>query len=218
MSLKEYLGSKGTHIVEGYSKQIPKQIAILKKLVVNDSVINVMEIGFNAGHSAELFLESNDKVKLISFDLGYYPCVNIGKTYIDDKFPFRHRLILGDSTKTIPDFAKRNKDVKFDLIFIDGGHDYQIAKQDLENCRKLSHKNTIVVIDDTIYTKKLVTFWTIGPTKSWEEGIKNGIIAEFGREEFDKGRGMSWGKYTDKNTTNNETKSENEEEWMNITM
>jgi len=37
-----------------------------------------------------------------------------------------------------------------DLVFIDGGHDYEIAKKDLENCRPLSDHDTIVIMDDVV--------------------------------------------------------------------
>ena len=53
-----------------------------------------------------------------------------GKEFIDKNYPDRHTLIIGNSLNTVPEyFKKENK--KFDLIFIDGGHDYDIAKYDL---------------------------------------------------------------------------------------
>jgi predicted O-methyltransferase YrrM len=83
----------------------------------------------------------------------------------------------------------------FDLIFIDGGHDYNIANADLENCRKLANKDTIVILDDTIYTADWEAEWTIGPTKTWVEHMENGTITEINRVEYQSGIGMSWGKY-----------------------
>jgi predicted O-methyltransferase YrrM len=117
-----------------------------------------MEIGFNAGHSAEIFLQNNKDLILTSFDLGIHNYVNTAKEYIDITYPNRHTLILGDSTKTIPIYLENNKDTKFDIIFIDGGHEYEIAKADMENCFHLAHKDTIIVLDDTIFTRGWVVY------------------------------------------------------------
>ena len=92
---------------------------------------NIMEIGFNAGHSADLFLNINQNIKVTSFDIGVHKYVDYGKKFIDNKYPGRHSLILGDSKKTIPDFFQGNSNIKFDLIFIDGDHSEVGAISDL---------------------------------------------------------------------------------------
>jgi predicted O-methyltransferase YrrM len=154
-----------------------------------------MEIGFNAGHSAEVFLQHNSTLKLLSFDLGSYNYVIKGKEYIDATYPNRHELILGDSTVTIPKYINENPDKRFDVIFIDGGHEYPVAKADLENCMKMANNDTIVMIDDTIYTKGWEKDYTVGPTKAWVEFVNNGRIKEMNRVDYADGRGMSWGNY-----------------------
>jgi hypothetical protein len=194
MDLNDYLLNNNVPIVEGFTKQIPWQIDDLKILSKNAKTI--MEIGFNAGHSSELFLESSTDTKILSFDLGFYNYVSVGKEYIDNKFPQRHTLILGDSRITVPKYIQDNPEMKFDFIFIDGGHEYPIASADILNCRTLANKDTIVVVDDTIFTcYEWIEFYNKGPSKAWEEGIANGLIKQLGSKDYMSGRGMSWGKY-----------------------
>ena len=194
MSLTTFLNNRGCLVIEGYSQEVPQQVEDLINLT-NKPNINVMEIGFNAGHSAEIFLKNNKELTLTSFDLGAHNYVKHGKEYIDATYPNRHTLILGDSRIVIPIYLQINKATKFDIIFIDGGHDYEIAKADLENCFKLAHKDTIIIIDDTIYTKGWEAGHTIGPTRTWTEHLQQNKIIELNRKDYTPGRGMSWGKY-----------------------
>jgi predicted O-methyltransferase YrrM len=194
MSITNFLNNRGFYYFEGYSQQVPQQVQDLISLT-NKSNINVMEIGFNAGHSAEVFLQNNEELTLTSFDLGGYDYVSTAKEYIDATYPNRHNLILGDSRTTIPIYLKNNNHIKFDIIFIDGGHEYETAKADMENCFYLAHKDTIVILDDTIFTQGWEQFYTIGPTRTWMEHLQQNKIVELNRRDYCNGRGMSWGKY-----------------------
>jgi predicted O-methyltransferase YrrM len=192
--ISRYLYSKGFEVFEGHSQMIDRQIVILKELASDRSQTNALEIGFNAGHSAELFLKDT-ALDLTSFDIGRWNYTSAAKEYMDETYPLRHELIIGDSTKTVPEFIKNNPNKKFDLIYIDGGHDIKIAKADIKNCRKLAHRKTIVIMDDTVYSEEWKRQWTSGPSKAWEEAIEKKLIQETSREEFRSGHGMSWGKY-----------------------
>lgn len=199
MSLDTYLCRYAVTDYEGNSGQIPAQTARLVKLVQSlPSCSNILEIGFNAGHSANTFL-SHSLAHVTSFDLGDRGSVPYAKKFMDLKYPTRHTLIIGDSTQTIPEWTKRNDMTKQiltqDLLFIDGGHTYEIAMADIMNCKALAHKDTIVVIDDVCMTLADQQEWTLGPTKAWSECMMNGIISMEGSERYAVGRGMCWGKY-----------------------
>lgn len=194
MNITSFLNSKGFYHFEGYSQECKEQVEDLIKLTKNPN-INIMEIGFNAGHSAEVFLENNKELTLTSFDIGSHDYLASAKEYIDVKYPNKHTLMLGDSKITVPNYIENNKGIKFDFIFIDGAHGYDDAKIDMENCFHLAHKDTIVVLDDTVFTKEFESCHTCGPTSVWLEYLQQNKIIELGRKEYYPGRGMSWGKY-----------------------
>ena len=204
MSLAQMLESKGFHELEGYSQQIPQQVRDLQSIMgttpKGTTPKRIMEIGFNAGHSAEIFLQ-NPETTVTSFDLGMHDYVSHAKEYIDRHYPHRHTLILGDSKETIPTYIMKHHSaplaplVPFDVIFIDGDHEYKAARMDMNHCFHLAHKDTIVILDDTMYQENWRTSWTLGPTKVWTEDLAARRLVELGRNDYCPGRGMSWGKY-----------------------
>lgn len=191
-NLTDFYNSKNITNFEGHSQQSKEETEFLKNIINNNTINNVMEIGFNAGHSAEIFLSSNKNINLVSFDIGHHQYVNLGKKFIDKTYPDRHTLIIGNSLDTVPEyFKKENK--KFDLIFIDGGHHYNIAKGDLINCKNLAHNKTIVIMDDIVKTG-FIQDWNIGPNRAWKQGKEWNYIKEIEHVEWE-GRGLSWGYY-----------------------
>ena len=194
MPITEFLNSNGFYHFEGNSREVPGQMRDLIRLTTTPN-INIMEIGFNAGHSAELFLKNNPSATLTSFDLGIHSYVPVAKSYIDSTYSNRHLLFLGDSRVSVPEFVKDYPKMVFDVIFIDGGHDYEISSADIENCRRLANKDTIVIMDDTSYVDGPKAEYTLGPTRAWREYVESGKIIELGKVDYDSFRGMSWGKY-----------------------
>jgi|TARA_Y100000992_G_scaffold298559_1_gene263924 predicted O-methyltransferase YrrM len=193
-SLTKFLENYKIKAIEGFCQQIPGQVKILEKYAKDPGIVNIMEIGFNCGHSAEIFLKGKPENNVHSFSI-IRDNLRHGKRYLDHKYPERLKIVIGESQHSVPRFADKNKDKKFDLIFIDGAHWEPIPKEDLENCRRLAHENTIVLFDDTCYSDKLCRYWNNYPTKIWRDAIERNEIVEMGHEDFCEGRGMSWGKY-----------------------
>lgn len=207
------------HIVEGGSFQITHQVARLRELVDKTSPKSIMEIGFNGGHSALLFLAiTPPTTKVVSFDLGEYAYVFAAKRYIDSVFPGRHTLVTGDSTTTVPKYedqvAHRMKNpltappLRFDFIFIDGGHQNDIPMKDILNSQRLAAgSHTIVAIDDICRNQERQQHYTIEPSKAWNQMVSAGVVEEIGFDDYcemlnpdevDQGcrtRGMAWGRY-----------------------
>jgi len=210
------------YLIEGGSFQIRAQVSRLRELVAKRKPTSIMEIGFNGGHSALLFLSiTPPDTKIVSFDLGEYAYVFAAKRYIDSVFPGRHTLVTGDSTTTIPNYEEqvahrlKNKEtappLKFDLIFIDGGHQDDIPLKDILNSQRLARDDrTIVAIDDICRNQERHAHYTVEPTKAWDQMVKTGVITEHGFDDYYeimtqnndngadgcKARGMAWGQYS----------------------
>lgn len=177
---------------EGYSseKQRLDISLLIKKYVINPNYI--FEIGFNGGHSSDSFLRYNPNCKVVSFDIGEHSYVTQGKSYIDHNYPNRHELILGNSEITIPAYDSLNK---FDVIFIDGGHKYPTPKNDLENCKRFAHKNTLVIMDDIPENFQIFASFQEGPVRSWKEAVESGFIKQLGTIHYENNSGMAFGRY-----------------------
>ncbi len=159
--------------IEGHS--LKSQAVFVQQLMRRYTGIReVVEIGFNAGHSSYLFLSARPDVKVLSFDLGDHDYVDMAKGLIDQLFPGRHELIKGDSTKTVPAFSEAHPGRTFDLIYIDGGHEYEVAKADIEHCAPLSTAESIVLMDDLEPHNE----WGVGPARAWREAQAEGLVEE----------------------------------------
>ena len=146
--LTSHFIKKNIRRFEGYTGQCPRQVSSLKTIVKSETILSIMEIGFNAGHSSQLFLTTNTKANVVSFDIGSHDYLHVGKEYIDKTFPDRHQLFLGNSLTTVPNYIQENPGKTFDFIFIDGGHDYETVKNDLECCAEVVDNGGTILCDD----------------------------------------------------------------------
>jgi hypothetical protein len=120
----------------------------------------ILEIGFNSGFSALLFLLSSDpSVRITCVDINYHkytmPCFDIIKKMFGDRI----EIILGSSVDILPRLTK-----KYDLIHIDGCHLSEIAEIDIKNSLSIINDNGIIIMDD-------IDFKDLGIL--WDNYIKN---------------------------------------------
>ena len=105
---------------------------------------NLVEVGFNGGHSAALFFYANPSVSLLSFDLCNHRYTELCLNYLKTKYSIE--FVKGNSIETIP---QHQNHLKYDVIHIDGGHDKNSCSSDILNCKKFTDKHSFLVIDDT---------------------------------------------------------------------
>jgi hypothetical protein len=135
--------------VEGKSSTYLDKVRLMKRLAQHEEVDTVCEIGFNAGHSALLWLASGVR-RVLSFELGQYPYSAKAISWLDKRYRGRFQVVMGDSLNSVPAFHEMWPDERCNLLFIDGGHLYQHTMGDLENFRKMRNESFhYLLVDDT---------------------------------------------------------------------
>jgi hypothetical protein len=130
------------------SKKAPELIPKQNNLAKFSSLCNnILEIGFNAGHSAAIFLENNKNVKLHCIDIGYHKYVNKCYNYLKEIYKDRITLTIMNS-KELKNLGKQFYK-SFDGVHIDGGHQDNLYIFDLLSCLRFLNDKALVIIDDT---------------------------------------------------------------------
>lgn len=115
---------------------------------------SVLEIGLNGGHSAENFFQNCKNLeKFLSFDICMHKYTPVAVEYLARKYKEKFAFIEGDSSLTLPEYAKNSKE-KFDLIYIDGNHSYDNCIKDILNCQNFATESTILLIDIMLFGLK----------------------------------------------------------------
>ena len=140
--------------MELYDVLVPKQMNLL--WAGSEVKTRMCEIGFNAGHSALLFLLSNQTtpIEFTVFDIGQHAYTTPCLRYMQTAFPnVTFEYIEGNSIVKLPEWTAKNSQFmeSYDLVHVDGGHSELCAKNDLKNATKLVAPGGLLVIDDTNY-------------------------------------------------------------------
>jgi len=130
----------------------------------------VAEIGFNGGLSAVITLAALPHVNVVSYDIGDHPWITTARNAIQNRFPNRHTLILGDSRVTLP----ATQPSCYDMIFIDGGHEGDVPYLDLKHSTRLVKPNGWIIMDDYCPS--------FGPIvmRAWDAAVNEGWIEQVG--------------------------------------
>ncbi|WP_163407810.1 class I SAM-dependent methyltransferase [Flavobacterium ajazii] len=94
-------------------------------------------------HGISPFTSAGDKVSQYLGNLDYYKDVMINFDFFKLPLPVLHKGFSTDE-----DMIKVIKSKVWDLIYIDGNHDYEIVKQDFNICADSIKKGGLLVLDD----------------------------------------------------------------------
>ena len=120
-----------------------KQKNLVDLLLDATNVKKVLEIGFNAGFSALLMLETNQNIHLTCVDIGEHKYTKPCFDKLLEKYGNRINIKIGNSVNELP----KIKD-KFDMIHIDGAHDKVVATNDIIKSYHLANNHAIIIMDD----------------------------------------------------------------------
>jgi hypothetical protein len=136
----------------------------------------VCEVGFNAGHSALLWLLAG-ATRVISFELGQYSYSHVAAAWLAERFPGKLHVVMGDSLHTVPTFSAMFPAEKCNIVVVDGGHLFEHARGDLLNLKKLvdvgprARSSHVLLVDDTNQPPVAA---------AWEQAQAEGLAAQDG--------------------------------------
>ena len=107
----------------------------------------MLEIGFNWGYSASLLLESAPASTLHSIDIGWHWYTPPTGDLIAGIYPGRFRYTWQDSRQAL--LAEVADGHRYDMISVDGAHDYPIARSDILLSVELLKEGGLLMVDDT---------------------------------------------------------------------
>jgi len=130
---------------------------------------NVAEVGFNGGLSAVLTLAALPHVNVVSYDIGGHPWITKARDTVQNRFPNRHTLILGDSRVTLP----ATQPATYDMLFIDGGHEGDVPYFDLKHGVRLVKPGAWIIMDDYCpsFGPQVMEAWDAAVGEGWIEQV-----------------------------------------------
>jgi predicted O-methyltransferase YrrM len=104
-----------------------------------------LEIGFHAGFTNTILKKIFNFQEIVAIDIIEGP---VSSSAFRANLRFKNlTLICNDSTSQYS-INNARKLGPFDLIFIDGNHDYEIAKKDFENYKEMISDNGVIILHD----------------------------------------------------------------------
>lgn len=133
--------------------------SFLNEYISENDVQKIMEIGVDSGDNAKNMVKKAleksppGKVEYYGFDT-FNNETEVRKKLSETGCKFK--LFKGDSRKTLHENIEKLP--KMDLIFIDGGHAYEVVKSDWEKSKKLLKNDTAIYFHNYNYLgpKKVV--------------------------------------------------------------
>lgn len=106
---------------------------------------SILEIGFSAGQTFGIFLESTaSNVRYVAVDNDFQRNHDVW----NDIFKNCAKALLIEKLQV--DSRYLNVNGKFDLVHVDGDHTYEFVKNDVKVALSIMHNQSILIMDDTL--------------------------------------------------------------------
>jgi len=136
-------------LVRSASSSRQKYQLIVQLALWNDST-EILELGTNLGFTSLALAENDMRVTSIEGNPYLYE-------FLDKELSHENLVIEND---TFLSYLSRNQK-KYDLIYIDGNHQYDATLELINQCHNLLNQNGIILIDDIR--------WSAGMKKAWSD-------------------------------------------------
>eukprot|EP00929_Paragymnodinium_shiwhaense_P108564 TRINITY_DN74884_c0_g1_i1.p1 TRINITY_DN74884_c0_g1~~TRINITY_DN74884_c0_g1_i1.p1 ORF type:complete len:298 (-),score=55.67 TRINITY_DN74884_c0_g1_i1:149-1042(-) len=154
---------------EGNIASSEKALSMYFNVARGPTVKNICEIGFNAGHSAAIYLNANPQANLYSFDIAQFKYTVGNLQLMKELFPERFDFIVGPSATAVPEFHQMKPDVKCDVISVDGDHSTEGTYADLVAMREMASCRNWVLMDDAGWKST---------NAAWQKAKDEGILTQ----------------------------------------
>lgn len=180
LMVEKHLLSRGFSGFEGGTDQIEFENEV--KLARDVHARAICQTGFNTGTSALAFLCADVSTRVFSFDINSHEYVQVSSNYLASLFgQERLRNFWGDSKVTLSNAIKAGgvePGVQCDLAFVDGGHSFELALNDITLFRNLTKPNSRLIVENCNVNGKACGYGGIAAVnKAYQEAVKRGIVA-----------------------------------------
>lgn len=125
-------------------------IPFIKQHLTKLTAPRVLEVGLSTGITTIPLLifmaRYHDSFEFTGVDITFEESLVIILKNVDFAPTHRARLVQGNSLEILPKLSEAKE--KFDVVLLDGDHNYYTVSKELQHLNNITHENSIVLIDD----------------------------------------------------------------------
>lgn len=134
-------------LINEYKPKSMLEIGVYRGQVISLWALVAKELNMTCEiHGISPFTSAGDEVSAYMSNINYYEDVINNFDHFSLSLPMLHK---GLSTDT--EMIDVIKSKKWDFIYIDGSHDYDVVKNDFDVCSSMLSSNGIIILDDSAF-------------------------------------------------------------------